>query len=614
MRIESFEIRNFRNLRFAACENVPNFLVICGANGCGKSALLEAIMTAKEHAGAYGKFPFDSRAVSAGASKAEIDLRLIYTETEKDFVRRRFDQDCPDYDDIRIEVTPEGSGRAVKRSSAAIYLLRHYENSRNSPGFFDFIDAHRRMKKSSMTTWNPANLSDEATKGTLARADDKFQMTKAHLASLKMRDLRQLQTSIREGSPSTVDSLEKIRVFFDDFFAPMKFKDVYIDGTPFRFVIETPNGEIDIDDLSSGEKEILNVFLRFHQLKPSDSVILFDEADAHLHPDLERKYLRVLRKLGEGNQLFVTTHSPEMMMEAGPDSLYTVRKRPPASGQSQFVQVTDDAGVYATLSELMGTRGIISMNQRVVFIEGEHASADREIFEAYYPPATHNVSFVPAGDSATVRGVAEKVNHLLGTSTGFQEYFSLVDGDIKRPEFDGQKPERLFRLPVYHIENYLVDEELLFKVVDTMLGTKCPYASAKQVLEVLRRLVLEDGHVNPYARALLDARIAVAAKKAFDHVYKKRSASPEAIPVPNYEEIRAEVRGLFEKALEDGAWKEKCKGRALLKALCGELKVKYEHVRNVAISMLEEPPSSLQKIMKKILGDGAGEPQSSSSD
>ena len=104
----------------------------------------------------------------------------------------------------------------------------------------------------------------------------------------------------------------------------MKFVDVHLDTSPFAFIISTPRGEIDIDDLSSGEKEILNNYIRFHQLKPKDAVILFDEADAHLHPDLERRYLQVLKEVGKGNQLWITTHSPEMMIASGSDALYTV--------------------------------------------------------------------------------------------------------------------------------------------------------------------------------------------------------------------------------------------------------------------------------------------------
>src|SRR6185295_12085109 len=121
-------------------------------------------------------------------------------------------------------------------------------------------------------------------------------------ASLVMRDIQKAQAAHRAGKVEFRDSLKPIREFFDDFFAPMKFVDVLIHETPFQYVIETPRGVIDLDDLSSGEKEVLNTFIRFHQLNPRGAVILFDEADAHLHPDLERRYLEVLRGIGSGNQ------------------------------------------------------------------------------------------------------------------------------------------------------------------------------------------------------------------------------------------------------------------------------------------------------------------------
>ena len=70
---------------------------------------------------------------------------------------------------------------------------------------------------------------------------------------------------------------------------------------------------------------------------------------------------------------------------------------------------------------------MVSFNQRVVFIEGEDTSADREVYERLYPASVHNVSFVPAGDSATVRKTAERVNQLLTMSSGFQQFYSIVD-------------------------------------------------------------------------------------------------------------------------------------------------------------------------------------------
>ena len=78
MRIVYFRVENFRNLRLAECSEVPDFMVICGGNGCGKSALLEALMTAMEHTGAYGNFTFDPRAVSADSARGGVTLRLRF--------------------------------------------------------------------------------------------------------------------------------------------------------------------------------------------------------------------------------------------------------------------------------------------------------------------------------------------------------------------------------------------------------------------------------------------------------------------------------------------------------------------------------------------------------
>jgi predicted ATPase len=600
MRILSFRIENFRNLRLAECLDVPDFMVICGGNGCGKSALLEALITAKEHAGSYGHFGFDPRAVSADAMKATITMKLAFAEDERSFVKEKFGSECPETDEVVIEINKGGGAQAVKRSEPVKRLFSYYSHAVGSPGFFDYINAYRRPQKSQLQTWDASLLSDDRTKQTLAVGDQKFQLTKQYLASLRMRDLQELQTSLRSGKAEPSDSLKEIREFFDSFFAPMKFKDVFIDQAPFEFAISTALGDIDIDDLSSGEKEILNIFIRFHQLKPKRAVILFDEADAHLHPDLERRYLEVLRQLGQGNQLLLTTHSPEMMIAAGTDSLYTLLKEPPQNGGNQLVRVTQSEDLHNVLSELMGSRGIVSFNQHIVFIEGEEASADREIYEAAYPPGKYNVSFVPAGNSATVRKISEQVNALLTASIGFQQYFSIVDGDIERFEPDPTQGKRLFRLPVYHAENMLLDENAILEVTRSMMGSKCPYTTAEEVSRELQNLVRSETHLKPYAKALLDAQLAKIAKDAYDAVYKQKTA-PSTPPKIQYSDIEAEAKTLLESALADDTWRTKCKGRDLLKAYCGRHRLKYEHFRNLLISRINTPPKPLMDIMSRIL-------------
>jgi predicted ATPase len=601
MKIQSFHIENFRNLRVAECNVVSDFMVICGANGCGKSAILEALMTAKEHAGAYGNFNFDPRAVSADAEKATIKVELTFSEKERSFVKDKFGTECPEVDEVEFEIQKGGIARTIKRSPPVKKLLSFYSRSIGSPGFFDYINAHRQMKKNQLSTWDAGFLSDARAKETLAQNQNKFQYTKQYLAGLKMGDLQDLQSSLQLGKTNTKDSLADIRTFFNKFFHPMKFMDVHINTSPFQFVISTRLGNIDIDDLSSGEKEIINIFIRFHQLKPEGAIILFDEADAHLHPDLCRRYLTELKKLGAGNQILLTTHSPEMMMAAGTDALYTILKEPLPDGGNQLVRVTEEESLHSALLELMGSRGIISINQRIIFIEGEDASADREIYESLYPSNEYNISFVPVGNSLTVRSISEKVNHLLTTATGFQHYFSIIDGDVERLTDDPTEGKRLFRLPVYHVENFMIDEAIILQVSQSLMRSKCPYTCPEEITVELKRLLLSDSHVKPYAKALLDSRVANAAKCAYDSVYSK-AQDPEAISeIPSFAKIEEIARENIQEYIDSDKWRYRCKGRELLKAYCGRHNIKYEHFRNLLISNMSSIPDGLSSIMKKIL-------------
>jgi predicted ATPase len=606
MRIVSFLIQNFRNLRRAECTDVPDMMIVCGGNGCGKSSLLEALMTAKEHAGAYGHFRFDPKSVSADAEKATIKVVVSFSDLEREFVKTTYNQECPEEDEIEIEILKGGSGRVLKRSGPTHQLFTYYSTAKGSPGFFDYITAHRQTQKQELANWDASFLSDDRAKQTLAGTQNKFQQTKQYLAGLKMRDLQELQRSLISGTEKASDSLADIRETFDRFFAPLKFKDVFLDRSPFGFVIETPSGEIDIDDLSSGEKEIFNIFVRFHQLKPQAAVILFDEADAHLHPDLERRYLRELKRVAEGNQIILTTHSPEMMIEAGSESLFTIHRRQTSSDDNQLRRVTPSDNLHGVLSELMGTRGLISFNQRVVFIEGEEASADREIYEALFPPSEYNISFVPAGNSSTVRKTAERVNALLTSAISFQNYFCIVDKDIERGEDDPTGGSRIFRLPVYHVENFLLDEELIFCITQQMLGSKCPYSSKEEVTLELERLVLMDQHLLPYSKAVLDAEIAKVAKQAHDAVWKRQFGVVK-IEVPGFDETKEKCKTALTAAIAEGTWRNDVKGRDLLKAYCSRVQLKYEHFRNSVIASLPAPPAALMEIIAKIDAQAARE-------
>ncbi len=290
------------------------------------------------------------------------------------------------------------------------------------------------------------------------------------------------------------------------------------------------------------------------------------------------------------------------MIAAGTESLYTVLKEPIAVDGNQFQRVTDSEELHEALSEVMGSRGLVSFNQRIIFIEGDDASADRQVYECLYPPGRYNVSFVPAGNSATVRRIADRVNELLSAGVQFQQYYSIVDGDIDRAS-PAPTGGRLFRLPVYHVENFLLDPDLILEVTRDMLGASCPYGDARDVETALKQILLEDVHMRPYTAALLDARVAKAAKEAYDAVFRRTPEQQSMPPRPTFDEVEGEARRLMGEAAQDGSWQAKCKARDLLKGYCARHELKYQHFRNSIIAKMGSPPADLDNIMQKILSD-----------
>lgn len=149
MRIQSFRIENFRNLRLVECLNVPDFMVICGGNGCGKSALLEALMIAKESVGPYGNFNIDKRAISASSEQAIITMTLSFKDQEILLAKEIFGE-IHNTEKVVVKINRKG-GPNIQAPDPLKRLLGYYStrntDSTSSLGFFEYINAYRQTQK-----------------------------------------------------------------------------------------------------------------------------------------------------------------------------------------------------------------------------------------------------------------------------------------------------------------------------------------------------------------------------------------------------------------------------------------------------------------------------------
>ena len=100
----------------------------------------------------------------------------------------------------------------------------------------------------------------------------------------------------------------------------------------------------------------------------TSTVVVADEPEIYLHPDVQRQLLGILRDLN--TDVLVATHSSEIMAEADPSEILLINKR-----QRKAERLTDVAGVQRAMTAVGSIQNItltvLSRNRRVVFVEGD---------------------------------------------------------------------------------------------------------------------------------------------------------------------------------------------------------------------------------------------------
>lgn len=105
-----------------------------------------------------------------------------------------------------------------------------------------------------------------------------------------------------------------------------------------EIMVNTPNGEIYYEYLSSGFKSLVSILFgiikdiefRFKspcmQAENFNGIILIDELELHLHPTWQAKVTRILKEVFPDAQFIVTTHSPHMVQNALPQEIIALER------------------------------------------------------------------------------------------------------------------------------------------------------------------------------------------------------------------------------------------------------------------------------------------------
>jgi predicted ATP-binding protein involved in virulence len=116
-----------------------------------------------------------------------------------------------------------------------------------------------------------------------------------------------------------------------------EFRDLRIRRTPLRMTVVKRGLELNVAQLSDGERNMLalvgDMARRFSVLNPGlqnpnegAGVALIDEVDLHLHPRWQREVIGNLEVAFPNCQFVITTHSPQVLGELKPESVMLLRE------------------------------------------------------------------------------------------------------------------------------------------------------------------------------------------------------------------------------------------------------------------------------------------------
>ncbi len=191
-------------------------------------------------------------------------------------------------------------------------------------GVIDYHGSHRNYGREELggINLNLDNDEDRLRTSSLYNYANKYANIKSEMAADYVRQALKEKTGItgsfHDRSKPLADTLQEL---FTIFFPGKKFLGpVPTEDGNLEFPVEISGGIThDINDLSSGEKEVLFGYLRLRNSAPKHSVILLDEPELHLNPALVRGLPQFYHKnlgLELDNQIWLVTHSDAFLREA----------------------------------------------------------------------------------------------------------------------------------------------------------------------------------------------------------------------------------------------------------------------------------------------------------
>lgn len=224
-------------------------------------------------------------------------------------------------------------------------------------------------------------------------------------------------------------------------------------GTPLTF-----------DQLSGGEREIAFLVGQIERFGLKRGLLLVDEPELHLNYDLLRAWVGFLKDSVEEGQIWLATHSLEVVEVTGQDATVILSRNEQTRRVTGATPLSQQP-VVATLSRAIGSPAFSISNLAFVMIEGQEEVGERERFRRLCDLPPH-IRFLEAGSCKEVVRRIEGLKGLAAASGQEIRIGGVVDRDWRsRSEQDEIVAQGLHVLEVHEVENFFLHPPTLAELL-----------------------------------------------------------------------------------------------------------------------------------------------------
>lgn len=492
MRIKRIQIEEWRHFRNISLDIDPDSGLVCivGANGSGKSHLLELISACAHHLGLTPgvdiprgnpfkdnhhfnlQFHLTNDAVSLLESDPLFEETVANWDKTLTLVSQREEEN------ITTQIFAGGAGEEIGTE-----IVRRLAKAKGV--YFLSLDANRAYPKKQTRAQEIAEAyeidwkNEQYTKGrsylpsyTLYDEWIKYFLAQENQAGTKLiRDTRQAR---EDGSaePQFNDHFHAYTNSLQTVLPHLIFSGVNSKARTLLF--NTTGITLTFDQLSGGEREIAFLVGQIDRFALRHGLFLLDEPELHLNADLIRSWVTYLTSTVRTGQVWLATHSLEAVEIAGKEATY-VLERNENNRLVDSAKRLDEQVVLSALSRAVGTPAF-SISQRVfIYVEGDEGLVEKQRFRSI-TNCSDEVRFIEGGCCNEVIRRVNTIKQLATESDLHIRIGGIVDRDWQTNNASSNN-SNVHVLGVHEIENFFLHPPTLQQVLN-QIGKPSEIASS----------------------------------------------------------------------------------------------------------------------------------------